>query len=197
MKLQHFIIPILILIILLFWFDRGNNRKELRKADKVFKDSIWTLNANYAILQIEDENKAALIEILTSDKKALQIVTARSKAAKVKVLAEPKIVVPDSIVLKYEAVKLRLEQDESKLYSLELYSSDLEREAFKDARIISAQKDAIEIKDVMLEAKNLMATQMDARHENDKERFKTERRLKRKWIATSGGLAILVVLLVI
>jgi len=39
-----------------------------------------------------------------------------------------------------------------------------------------------------------MIAQLDARHENDQERFKNERKIKRKWIFTSAGLAVLLVL---
>jgi hypothetical protein len=47
------LIAILIGVILLFWFDRNNNKREIKRADKVFADSVSTLNDILLLTEIE------------------------------------------------------------------------------------------------------------------------------------------------
>jgi len=47
------LIAILIGVILLFWFDRNNNKREIKRADKVFADSISVLSDILLLTEIE------------------------------------------------------------------------------------------------------------------------------------------------
>jgi len=191
---RSYLIPALILIILLFWFDRGNNRSELKKADKIFKDSISSLVKIKEVQEIEIINTRDTVSQLKARLKALQLTTAQSKAVKVKVLSEPKIIVPDTILQAYEVVRERLEQDENRLYALHRYANDLENEVVEANKVIKGQEREIKALNAMNETKDLMIAQLDARHLNDQELFKNERKLKRKWIVVGVAEAILIVL---
>lgn len=191
---RNYIIPALILIIILFWFDRGNNRKELKTAGRQFEDSISTLISISKVQETEILKSKDTIRQLKAGLQALQLTTAHAKTVKVKVLAEPKIIVPDSIMEVYAIVKERLEQDSSRISALQDYSTALEHENYQLNKVIRSQEFEIKAHEAMNETKDLMIDQLNARHEVDQELYKNERKLKRKWMVVSGGLTVLLVM---
>jgi len=185
------LIAILVAVILLFWFDRNNNKREIKRADKVFADSISVLNDILLLTEIEVGRHKDTIASLRKERGILVANTGKSRTVKIRVLAEPKIIVPDSIP---QIVKDRIAQDSVKISALVKYASDLEDENRNLTKIIRSQEHEIKAHESMNETNKLMIAQLDARHENDKELYKNERKLKRKWMAVSGGLVVLLVL---
>lgn len=182
---DRLVIALLIVIILIMWYNRNSYRSEHRRTDRVIKDSLGTLQRSFDLLKIEDAKKARTIEVLMAEKKELEIKSIKSKIVKTQVFNEPKKVVPDSILRLYKIVEERIAQDSFKIKALETYVVDLENELFKDNEIINYQNDALVIRNRMLEAKDLMATQMDARYYNDQNRIKDLKRKNRKLILTN------------
>lgn len=185
------LIAILIGVILLFWFDRNNNRKELKRADKVFADSISVLNDIILLTEIEVDRHKDTIVSLRKERGILVANTSKSRVAKIKAFGEPVIIVPDSIP---QIVKDRIAQDSVKISSLIVYTEDLEAENRNLTKMVRSQEHENKALESMNETNKLMIAQLDARHENDQELFKNERKLKRKWTGVSAGLAVLLVL---
>lgn len=188
------IFAILIAVILLFWFDRNNNRKELKRADKVFADSVSVLQDILLLTEIEVDRHKDTVASLRKERGILVANTEKSRTTKIKVLSEPTIIVPDSVP---QIVKDRIAQDSVKISALVKYASDLEDENRNLSKIVRSQEHENKALESMNEANKLMIAQLDARHENDKELFKNERKLKRKWIATTVGVTALLVLSVL
>jgi len=117
--------------------------------------------------------------------------TSKSRTVKIKAFEEPKIIVPVGIP---QIVKDRIAQDSVKIESLIAYGADLEAENRNLTKIVRSQDFEIKANEAMNETNKLMIAQLDARHENDQALFKNERKLKRKWIATSVGVTALLVL---
>lgn len=185
------LLAILIAVILLFWFDRNNNKREIKRADKVFEDSVSILQDILLLTEIEVDRHKDTIQTLRKERGILVANTEKSRTVKIRVLAEPKIIVPDSIP---QIVKDRIAQDSVKIGALVKYASDLEDENRNLTKIIRSQEHENKALESMNETNKLMIAQLDARHENDQELYKNERKLKRKWIFTSAGLAVLLVL---
>jgi len=185
------LLAILIGVILLFWFDRNNNKREIKRADKVFADSVSVLNDILLLTEIEVGRHKDTIATLRKEMGILVANSSKSRVAKVKAFSEPKIIVPAGIP---QIVKDRLAQDSVKIESLIAYSADLEAENRNLTKIIRSQEFEIKAHESMNETNKLMIAQLDARHENDKELYKNERKLKRKWVVVSGVLVGLLVL---
>ena len=185
------LIAILVAVILLFWFDRNNNRKELKRADKVFADSVSVLNDILLLTEIEVGRHKDTIATLRKEMGILVANTSKSRTVKIKAFEEPKIIVPVGIP---QIVKDRIAQDSVKIESLIAYGADLEAENRNLTKIVRSQDFEIKANEAMNETNKLMIAQLDARHENDQELFKNERKLKRKWTGVSAGLAVLLVL---
>lgn len=185
------LIAILVAVILLFWFDRNNNKREIKRADKVFADSISVLNDILLLTEIEVGRHKDTIATLRKEMGILVANTSKSRVAKIKAFEQPKIVVPDSIP---QIVKDRIVQDSVKIESLIAYGADLEAENRNLTKIVRSQENENKALESMNETNKLMIAQLDARHENDQELFKNERKLKRKWTGVSAGLAVLLVL---
>jgi hypothetical protein len=117
--------------------------------------------------------------------------TSKSRTVKIKAFEEPKIIVPVGIP---QIVKDRIAQDSVKIESLIAYGSDLEAENRNLTKIVRSQEQENKALEAMNETNKLMIAQLDARHENDQALYKNERKLKRKWMAVSGGLVVLLVL---
>jgi len=185
------LIAILVAVILLFWFDRNNNKKELKRADKVFADSVSVLQDILLLTEIEVDRHKDTINDLRKERGILVASTSKSRTAKIKAFSEPTIIVPAGIP---QIVKDRIAQDSVKIGALVKYASDLEDENRNLTKIVRSQDFEIKANESMNETNKLMIAQLDARHENDQELFKNERKLKRKWIAVSvlsGGLLVL------
>ena len=185
------LIAILIGLLLLLWFDRNNNKRELKKADKVFADSISVLNDIILLTEIEVDRHKDTVSHLKKELAILQSNTQKSRTVKIKAFSEPKIILPDSVP---QIVKDRIFQDSVKISSLEWYSTDLEAENRNLTKTVRSLEFEIKAHEAMNETKDLMIAQLNARHENDQELYKNERKLKRKWIVTSVGLGALLVL---
>mgnify|MGYP003473256016 FL=1 len=185
------LLAILIAVILLFWFDRNNNKREIKRADKVFADSISVLNDILLLTEIEVGRHKDTIATLRKEMGILVANTSKSRTVKIKAFEEPKIIVPVGIP---QIVKDRIAQDSVKIESLIAYGADLEAENRNLTKIVRSQDFENKALEAMNETNKLMIAQLDARHENDKELFKNERKLKRKWIATSVGVTALLVL---
>ena len=185
------LLAILIAVILLFWFDRNNNKREIKRADKVFADSISVLNDILLLTEIEVGRHKDTIATLRKEMGILVANTSKSRTVKIKAFEEPKIIVPVGIP---QIVKDRIAQDSVKIESLIAYGADLEAENRNLTKIVRSQEQENKALEAMNETNKLMIAQLDARHENDKELFKNERKLKRKWIATSVGVTALLVL---
>ena len=185
------LIAILVAVILLFWFDRNNNKREIKRADKVFADSVSVLNDILLLTEIEVGRHKDTIATLRKEMGILVANTSKSRTVKIKAFEEPKIIVPVGIP---QIVKDRIAQDSVKIESLIAYGADLEAENRNLTKIVRSQDFEIKANEAMNETNKLMIAQLDARHENDKELFKNERKLKRKWIATSVGVTALLVL---
>ena len=91
------LLAILIGVILLFWFDRNNNRKELKRADKVFADSVSVLNDILLLTEIEVGRHKDTIATLRKEMGILVANTSKSRTVKIKAFEEPKIIVPVGI----------------------------------------------------------------------------------------------------
>ena len=185
------LIAILVAVILLFWFDRNNNKREIKRADKVFADSISVLNDILLLTEIEVGRHKDTIATLRKEMGILVANTSKSRTVKIKAFEEPKIIVPVGIP---QIVKDRIAQDSVKIESLIAYGADLEAENRNLTKIVRSQDFEIKANEAMNETNKLMIAQLDARHENDQALFKNERKLKRKWIATSVGVTALLVL---
>lgn len=185
------LIAILIGVILLFWFDRNNNKREIKRADKVFADSISVLNDILLLTEIEVGRHKDTIATLRKEMGILVANTSKSRTVKIKAFEEPKIIVPVGIP---QIVKDRIAQDSVKIESLIAYGTDLEAENRNLTKIVRSQDFEIKANEAMNETNKLMITQLDARHENDKELYKNERKLKRKWVVVSGVLVGLLVI---
>ena len=185
------LIAILVAVILLFWFDRNNNRKELKRADKVFADSVSVLNDILLLTEIEVGRHKDTIATLRKEMGILVANTSKSRTVKIKAFEEPKIIVPVGIP---QIVKDRIAQDSVKIESLIAYGADLEAENRNLTKIVRSQDFEIKANEAMNETNKLMIAQLDARHENDQELFKNEQKLKRKWAATTVGVTALLVL---
>ena len=185
------LIAILIGVILLFWFDRNNNKREIKRADKVFADSISVLNDILLLTEIEVGRHKDTIATLRKEMGILVANTSKSRTVKIKAFEEPKIIVPVGIP---QIVKDRIAQDSVKIESLIAYGADLEAENRNLTKIVRSQDFEIKANEAMNETNKLMIAQLDARHENDQELFKNERKLKRKWAATTVGVTALLVL---
>lgn len=185
------LLAILIGVILLFWFDRNNNRKELKRADKVFADSVSVLQDILLLTEIEVGRHKDTVATLRKEMGILVANTSKSRTVKIKAFEEPKIIVPVGIP---QIVKDRIAQDSVKIESLIAYGSDLEAENRNLTKIVRSQEFEIKANESMNETNKLMIAQLDARHENDKELYKNERKLKRKWVVVSGVLVGLLVL---
>lgn len=185
------LITILIAVILLFWFDRNNNKREIKRADKVFADSVSVLNDILLLTEIEVGRHKDTIATLRKEMGILVANTSKSRTVKIKAFEEPKIIVPVGIP---QIVKDRIAQDSVKIESLIAYGADLEAENRNLTKIVRSQDFEIKANEAMNETNKLMIAQLDARHENDKELYKNERKLKRKWVVVSGVLVGLLVL---
>lgn len=185
------LLAILIAVILLFWFDRNNNKREIKRADKVFADSISVLNDILLLTEIEVGRHKDTIATLRKEMGILVANTSKSRTVKIKAFEEPKIIVPVGIP---QIVKDRIAQDSVKIESLIAYGADLEAENRNLTKIVRSQEHENKALESMNEANKLMIAQLDARHENDKELFKNERKLKRKWMVTTVGVTALLVL---
>ena len=185
------LITILIAVILLFWFDRNNNKREIKRADKVFADSVSVLNDILLLTEIEVGRHKDTIQALRKEMGILVANTSKSRTVKIKAFEEPKIIVPVGIP---QIVKDRIAQDSVKIESLIAYGADLEAENRNLTKIVRSQDFEIKANEAMNETNKLMIAQLDARHENDQELFKNERKLKRKWAATTVGVTALLVL---
>ena len=185
------LLAILIGVILLFWFDRNNNKREIKKADKVFADSVSVLNDILLLTEIEVGRHKDTIATLRKEMGILVANTSKSRTVKIKAFEEPKIIVPVGIP---QIVKDRIAQDSVKIESLIAYGADLEAENRNLTKIVRSQDFEIKANEAMNETNKLMITQLDARHENDKELYKNERKLKRKWVVVSGVLVGLLVI---
>ena len=185
------LLAILIAVILLFWFDRNNNKREIKRADKVFADSISVLNDILLLTEIEVGRHKDTVVSLRKEMGILVANTSKSRTVKIKAFEEPKIIVPVGIP---QIVKDRIAQDSVKIESLIAYGADLEAENRNLTKIVRSQEHENKALESMNEANKLMIAQLDARHENDKELFKNERKLKRKWAATTVGVTALLVL---
>ena len=185
------LITILIAVILLFWFDRNNNKREIKRADKVFADSVSVLNDILLLTEIEVGRHKDTIATLRKEMGILVANSSKSRTVKIKAFEEPKIIVPVGIP---QIVKDRIAQDSVKIESLIAYGADLEAENRNLTKIVRSQDFEIKANEAMNETNKLMIAQLDARHENDKELYKNERKLKRKWVVVSGVLVGLLVL---
>ena len=185
------LLAILIAVILLFWFDRNNNKREIKRADKVFADSISVLNDILLLTEIEVGRHKDTIATLRKEMGILVANTSKSRTVKIKAFEEPKIIVPVGIP---QIVKDRIAQDSVKIESLIAYGADLEAENRNLTKIVRSQDFEIKANEAMNETNKLMIAQLDARHENDQELFKNEQKLKRKWAATTVGVTALLVL---
>lgn len=185
------LLAILIAVILLFWFDRNNNKREIKRADKVFADSISVLNDILLLTEIEVGRHKDTIQALRKEMGILVANTSKSRTVKIKAFEQPKIIVPVGIP---QIVKDRIAQDSVKIESLIAYGADLEAENRNLTKIVRSQDFEIKSHESMNETNKLMIAQLDARHENDKELYKNERKLKRKWAATTVGVTALLVL---
>jgi len=185
------LIAILIAVILLFWFDRNNNKREIKRADKVFADSVSVLNDILLLTEIEVDRHKDTVASLRKERGILVANSTKSRTVKIKVLSEPTIIVPAGIP---QIVKDRIAQDSVKISALVKYASDLEDENRNLTKIVRSQDYEIKAHESMNETNKLMIAQLDARHENDKELYKNERKLKRKWVVVSGVLVGLLVL---
>lgn len=185
------LIAILVAVILLFWFDRNNNKREIKRADKVFADSISVLSDILLLTEIEVGRHKDTIATLRKEMGILVANTSKSRTVKIKAFEEPKIIVPVGIP---QIVKDRIAQDSVKIESLIAYGADLEAENRNLTKIVRSQDFEIKANEAMNETNKLMITQLDARHENDKELYKNERKLKRKWVVVSGVLVGLLVI---
>ena len=185
------LLAILIGVILLFWFDRNNNKREIKRADKVFADSVSVLNDILLLTEIEVGRHKDTVVSLRKEMGILVANTSKSRTVKIKAFEEPKIIVPVGIP---QIVKDRIAQDSVKIESLIAYGADLEAENRNLTKIVRSQDFENKALEAMNETNKLMIAQLDARHENDQDLFKNERKLKRKWIATSVGVTALLVL---
>mgnify|MGYP003479264105 FL=1 len=185
------LLAILIAVILLFWFDRNNNKREIKRADKVFADSVSVLNDILLLTEIEVGRHKDTIATLRKEMGILVANTSKSRTVKIKAFEEPKIIVPVGIP---QIVKDRIAQDSVKIESLIAYGADLEAENRNLTKIVRSQDFEIKANEAMNETNKLMIAQLDARHENDQELFKNEQKLKRKWAATTVGVTALLVL---
>lgn len=185
------LIAILIGVILLFWFDRNNNKQEIKRADKVFADSVSVLNDILILTEIEVDRHKDTIVSLRKERGILIANSSKSRTVKIKAFEEPKIIVPVGIP---QIVKDRIAQDSVKISSLIVYTEDLEAENRNLTKMVRSQEHENKALESMNETNKLMIAQLDARHENDQELFKNERKLKRKWTGVSAGLAVLLVL---
>ncbi len=185
------LLAILIAVILLFWFDRNNNKREIKRADKVFADSISVLNDILLLTEIEVGRHKDTIATLRKEMGILVANTSKSRTVKIKAFEHPKIIVPVGIP---QIVKDRIAQDSVKIESLIAYGSDLEAENRNLTKIVRSQEQENKALEAMNETNKLMIAQLDARHLNDQELFKNERKLKRKWIVVGVAEAILIVL---
>lgn len=185
------LLAILVGLIIWLWLDRGDYKKEIKRADKVFADSVSTLNDILLLTEIEVGRHKDTVARLRKERGILVANTEKSRTVKIKVLSEPTIIVPSGIP---QIVKDRIAQDSVKISALVKYASDLEDENRNLAKIVRSQEHENKALESMNETNKLMIAQLNARHENDKELFKNERKLKRKWIVTSAGLAVLLVL---
>jgi hypothetical protein len=182
---------LLVAVILLLWFDRGNNKRVIKRADKVFADSVSVLQDILLLTEIEVDRHKDTIQALRKERGILVANSSKSRTVKIRVLNEPKIIVPDSVP---QIVKNRIFQDSVKIESLIVYGADLEAENANLNKIVTSQEHENKALEVMNETNKLMIAQLDARHDNDQELFKNERKLKRKWIVTSAGVTALLVL---
>ena len=185
------LLAILIAVILLFWFDRNNNKREIKRADKVFADSVSVLNDILLLTEIEVGRHKDTIATLRKEMGILVANSSKSRTVKIKAFEEPKIIVPVGIP---QIVKDRIAQDSVKIESLIAYGADLEAENRNLTKIVRSQEQENKALEAMNETNKLMVAQLDARHENDKELYKNERKLKRKWVVVSGVLVGLLVL---
>jgi len=131
------LLAILIGVILLFWFDRNNNRKELKRADKVFADSVSVLQDILLLTEIEVDRHKDTIQALRKERGILLANTSKSRVAKIKAFEQPKIIVPDSVP---QIIKDRLAQDSVKISSLIVYTEDLEAENRNLTKIVCSQE---------------------------------------------------------
>ena len=191
MKVQNIFIAGLVIVILLFWFDRNNNKREIKRADKVFADSVSVLNDILLLTEIEVGRHKDTIATLRKEMGILVANSSKSRTVKIKAFEQPKIIVPVGIP---QIVKDRIAQDSVKIESLIAYGSDLEAENRNLTKIVRSQEQENKALEAMNETNKLMIAQLNARHENDQALFKNERKLKRKWVGVSAGLGVLLVL---